>query len=63
MDKKRYNDDKRSITNLKDKHHKIALNYIRTRMNKEQIRANDLAKMKGSSSWLNSLPLKAKVTF
>ena len=60
MDKKRYNDDKRAIINLKDKHHKIALNDIRTRMNKEQIRANDLAQMKGSSSWLNSLPLKSE---
>ena len=60
MDKKRYNGDKRSVINLKDKHHKIALNDIRTRMNKEQIRANDLAQMKGSSSWLNSLPLKSE---
>ena len=60
MDKKCYNDDKRAIINLKDKHHKIALNDIRTRMNKEKIRANDLAQMKGSSSWLNSLPLKSE---
>ena len=29
-------------------------------MYKEQIRENDLAQRKGSSSWLNSLPLKSE---
>lgn len=29
-------------------------------MNREQLRANDLATMKGSSSWLTTLPLRAE---
>ena len=31
---------------------------LRQKMNREQIRANDLAQMKGASAWLNALPLK-----
>ena len=31
---------------------------LRRKMNREQIRANDLAQMKGASAWLNALPLK-----
>ena len=38
----------------------MTLNDIRTIMNKEQIRANYLAQLKGSPSWLNSLPLKSE---
>ena len=31
---------------------------IRRRMTQEQLRANDVAQMKGASAWLNALPLK-----
>ena len=34
------------------------LKTLRQKMSKEMIRANDLAQMKGASSWLNALPLK-----
>ena len=37
---------------------KNTLDDLRTRMNREQIRANDLAQLKGASAWLNALPLK-----
>ena len=31
---------------------------LRTNMSKEELRANDLAQMKGASAWLNALPLE-----
>ena len=34
------------------------LKEIRSNMAKDQLRANDLAQMKGASAWLNALPLK-----
>ena len=37
---------------------KQILDSLRTKMTKEQVRANDLAQLKGASAWLNSLPLK-----
>ena len=40
-----------------DQHEKI-LTSLRGKMNKDQLRGNDLAQMKGASSWLTSLPLK-----
>eukprot|EP00794_Sanderia_malayensis_P014696 gene14696-biopygen11793 len=36
------------------------LNQLRERMTKEQLRANDLACMKGASSWLTTLPLSSE---
>ncbi len=33
------------------------LKYVRQSMTKEELRANDIAQMKGASSWLNALPL------
>eukprot|EP00794_Sanderia_malayensis_P005044 gene5044-biopygen4106 len=36
------------------------LNQLRDRMTKEQLRANDLACMKGASSWLTTLPLSSE---
>ena len=38
--------------------HKATLDDLRSRMTREQSRANDLAQLKGASAWLNSLPLK-----
>ncbi len=37
---------------------KHELEEVRKQMSKEEIRANDIAQMKGSSAWLNALPLK-----
>ena len=44
----------------KDKYEKKKLKEIRKEVNKEQLRANDLALMKGASAWLNALPLKTE---
>ena len=41
----------------KERHEKI-LKYVRNTMQKEDLRANDLAQLKGASAWLNALPLK-----
>jgi len=38
--------------------YKLILENIRKEMNAEELRANDLAQLKGSSSWLTSIPLK-----
>ena len=46
------------IISAKQKYHEDILSDLRTRMNKDQIRGNDVAQMKGASAWLNSLPLK-----
>ena len=48
-------------SNIKKKrldYEKKQLEEIRKQMNKEQLRANDLAQLKGGSSWLNALPLE-----
>ena len=36
------------------------LRELRSKMSQEQIRANDLAQLKGASAWLTSLPLKSE---
>ena len=40
-----------------EKHEKV-LEEVRKNLSKDEIRANDLAQLKGASAWLNSLPLK-----
>ena len=51
----------KEIKKEKDKYHEGILEYLRRRMTKDKLRANDLAQMKGASSWLTSLPLKKRV--
>ena len=41
----------------KERHEKV-LKYVRNTMQKDELRANDLAQLKGASAWLNALPLK-----
>ena len=41
----------------KERHEKV-LKYVRNSMQKEEVRANDIAQLKGASAWLNALPLK-----
>ena len=45
---------KKEKTNRNEK----VLKYVRASMTKEEVRATDIAQMKGASSWLKSLPLK-----
>ena len=52
--------DKASIMREKDRRNKDLLEELKSRMTREQVRANDLASMKGSSSWLNTIPLKSE---
>ncbi len=62
---KEFTDDSRnerhttsSLKAAKTKLHKDTLQDLRSRMTKEQIRANDIAQLKGASAWLTALPLK-----
>ena len=47
-----------TITKAKDELERNKLKEIRKEMNRELIRANDLAQLKGASAWLNALPLR-----
>ena len=53
-EKEVHNSIKRERRELEEK----TLDDLRKRMNREMIRANDIAQMKGASAWLNALPLK-----
>ena len=45
------------ISNEREQSYRTLLNHLRSSMTAEQIRANDLAQLKGSSTWLTTLPL------
>ena len=51
---------KRNIVKAREEHNDTILQQLRAKMSPEQLRANDLAMMKGASSWLTILPLKAE---
>jgi hypothetical protein len=62
-----YNFDNQMYINIKNEKRKEKKNYdedilkdLRQRMTLDQLRANELSTMKGASSWLSSLPLKAE---
>ena len=57
VDRAREREVNNTIVKSKDEYEKKKLKDIRKEMNKEQLRANDLAQMKGASAWLNALPL------
>ena len=46
------------ISTKRSDDHKNLLESLRENMSKDQLRANDLARKKGASSWLGCLPLK-----
>ena len=48
---------RREIANQREARNKSLLQNLRSGMNDEQLRANDLAQQKGSSAWLTALPL------
>ena len=61
FDNKSHNTIKRDIVKSRDQLNTQKLENIRSLLKKDEIRANDLAaQMKGSSSWLTSLPLKTE---
>ena len=51
---------KRNIVKAREEHNDTVLQQLRAKMSPEQLRANDLTMMKGASSWLTILPLKAE---
>ena len=57
---KEQNNIRNNITNQREDIHKHKLEELRARMPNDLKRANELASMKGSSNWLNSLPLKSE---
>ena len=57
-DKARDNEVNLSIKKKREKDQNDLLEQLRSKMSKEKIRSNDIARMKGASSWLTSLPLK-----
>jgi hypothetical protein len=48
---------RRRVANEREERYKVQLELLRSTMSAEQIRANDLAQLKGSSIWLTALPL------
>lgn len=51
---------KREIGKKREENRSTMLSQLRERLNKEDIRANDLATMRGASSWLTTLPLESE---
>ena len=51
---------RKRITIAKEEQSSSLLQQLRENMSSEQLRANDLATMKGDSSWLTTLPLKSE---
>ena len=51
---------KNAIKNARKAKQHLILSHLKTRMNKDQVRANEIAQMKGASNWLTSLPLKTE---
>ena len=58
MDDEHRMTSRRKIVNTREERYNTILQQLRERMSQEQLRANNLAKMKGASSWLTTLPLK-----
>ena len=58
VDRVREREIENMIKKTRDCHQREKLEEIRKKMNKEQLRANDIAQMKGASAWLTALPLK-----
>ena len=54
---------RRRIAIAKEEQSSSLLQQLRENMSSEQLRANDLATMKGGSSWLTTLPLKSETDF
>ena len=51
---------RRDIIKNREQKNKETLENVRSVMTREQCRVNDLAQMKGSSSWLTTLPLESE---
>ena len=59
VDGEQYRNSKRNIIKATEDRDNINLQQ-REKMNPEELRANDLSRIKGASSWLTMLPLKSE---
>ena len=60
MDSEQLKTVRRRIANTREELNNTILQQLRVKISPQQLRANDLAKMRGASSWLTTLPLKSK---
>jgi len=60
MDSEQLKTARRRMANTREELNNTTLQQLREKMSPEQLRANDLAKMRGASSWLTTLPLKSE---
>ena len=60
FDNKRALETRRETSKKREAANNATLEQLRSSMNNEQLRANDLSQMKGASSWLTCLPLKSE---
>ena len=60
MDSEQLKTARRSIANTREELNNTTLQQLREKMSPEQLRSNDLAQMRGASSWLTTLPLKSE---
>lgn len=60
MDAEQLKSSRRRIVKTKEELDNRILEQLRKKTSREQLRANDLAKMKGGSSWLSTLPFKSE---
>ena len=58
LDVNRQKQTENEIKKERNEYQQALLENLRTRMSNEQLRANDIAQIKGASAWLNALPLK-----
>ena len=60
MDGEQNRNLRRNIIKAREERNNIILQQLREKMNPEELRANDLNRMKGASSWLTMLPLRSE---
>jgi len=58
MDHELLKQTRKNIVKAREEQHKAMLQQVHEKMNKEQLRANNLNMMKGGSSWLTTLPVQ-----
>ena len=60
VDREQYKTSRKNIIKAREERNNRILEQIRVKMNPEKLRANDLSRMKGASSWLTILLLKSE---
>ena len=60
VDREQYKISRKNIINAREERNNRILEQVRVKMDPEKLRANDLSRLKGASSWLTILPLKSE---